>query len=74
MITKYKNLGMELSQKEMKEIKGGQVPANTLWRCTDGNSFFDLCSTISGGGTEVPDCGISCVAIDTCLTTWTCIF
>ena len=42
MITKYKNLGTELSQKAMKEIIGGIArPPKTLWRCTADGIWYD---------------------------------
>ena len=41
MITKYKNLGFTLSQKEMKKIKGGAKPPHYWW--------WD-CTPVGGGG------------------------
>jgi hypothetical protein len=73
MITKYKNLGTELSRKEMKKIKGGKAMTNFLWRCTDGDETFDLCTNIMPGG-DPPQCGISCFYVEPCDGSWLCIF
>ena len=69
MITKYKKLGTALSQKEMKEIKGGIKPPHyNKYFCTDGFASGYYCSDVDPG----PTCLFTCSIVDVCnVKTWT---